>query len=316
MAIDYRPFEADYGFLSPGFSVDAEGNLVAKSISLENEEQLASFVVTNTGQSFVINGENSNPTIEVEKGSTFVFTLALDADADWNIYNADGTYFDEGISFEDVAGGVFEGRAAQGKREGTFTWKIPVDAPDNLKYGNSAKTSLGDINVALPTLVGIGQFEQLTVTGVSALQRTTIGSTINSTSTTTGALTVAGGVGIVQNVNIGGSLNAGATNVSSLDTSTLNAPSLNNDINLALNAQSGNIVFNISGSAVATLTTNGIETDIVNSTIENTPIGAVTPNSGAFTSATVENKALEAQDVTNKDYVDTTITALAIALGV
>ena len=51
-------------------------------------------------------------------------------------------------------------------------------------------------------------------------------------------------------------------------------------------------------------------------TLNNTTIGATVPTTGAFTSATVTSAPTDANDVSNKNYVDSTSTVLAIALGV
>ena len=51
-------------------------------------------------------------------------------------------------------------------------------------------------------------------------------------------------------------------------------------------------------------------------TLNNTTIGATVPATAAFTSATVTTAPTDANDVSNKNYVDSTSTVLAIALGV
>ena len=45
-------------------------------------------------------------------------------------------------------------------------------------------------------------------------------------------------------------------------------------------------------------------------------IGNVTPASATFTTAIGQNRPVNQQELTNKAYVDSTATALAIALGV
>jgi hypothetical protein len=61
------------------------------------------------------------------------------------------------------------------------------------------------------------------------------------------------------------------------------------------------------GSFLALNATNGL-----NSTV----IGNVTPESATFTTAIGQNRPVTQQELTNKAYVDSTATALAIALGV
>lgn len=47
MTINYSPFDSKYGFTSPGFTVDAQGNLVASSLSTSSGSiQLADFVLS------------------------------------------------------------------------------------------------------------------------------------------------------------------------------------------------------------------------------------------------------------------------------
>ena len=51
-------------------------------------------------------------------------------------------------------------------------------------------------------------------------------------------------------------------------------------------------------------------------TLNNTVIGNVTPTTASFTSATASATPVTGTEVTNKNYVDMTASALAIALGV
>jgi hypothetical protein len=68
-------------------------------------------------------------------------------------------------------------------------------------------------------------------------------------------------------------------------------------------------------SVITTLNAVGLTTTIINSIINNTTIGETTPSSGTFTSAKVIDAPKNSTDVPNKIYVDNTIAALSIALG-
>ena len=122
----------------------------------------------------------------------------------------------------------------------------------------------------------------------------------NSTSTTTGALKVTGGVGIGLNAYIGGTLN-----VASMITAT------------------GGVTGDLSGSVYSdssTLLVDSVAGQVVgpikNSTIDNTTIGTTTPSTAAFTTATLSGAVIGTTAVPNKKYVDETSTAFAIAFGI
>jgi len=91
MAVTYNPFESDYGFKSPGFTVDTEGNVTLKSITyLVEEEEVVSdrFYMSQIGDdqasSFAQDGVFSpntqilapNPTIALTRGVSYSFALA------------------------------------------------------------------------------------------------------------------------------------------------------------------------------------------------------------------------------------------------
>lgn len=315
MAITYNPFISEYGFKSTGFSVDNEGNLVAKSLSLLTDADSSNFVVSNIGTQFTIN-EDINPDITIERGSTFTFSLQLTAELDFNIFSANGVYFNQGLTFEDNFGVFLEERDAQGQRVGTLTFQVPVDTPDTLYYADSTFTYVGTINVEFPTVVGIGQFEQLNVTGSSSLQRTVINETTNSTDSNTGSLIIKGGVGIKKDLNIAGSI-TGSKYIQSV---SLVSQSLETDIidsltDLTINA-GDSMDIRIASTNIATIDSEGLSTSIVNSSINSTVIGDETPSSATFSTAKVNSAPNNIKDITNKEYVDEQATILAIALGV
>jgi len=68
----------------------------------------------------------------------------------------------------------------------------------------------------------------------------------------------------------------------------------------------------------STTAQNGAFLDLksTSGTLNNTVIGDVTPTAGNFTVATMTATPVGPKQITNKKYVDTTASALAIALGV
>ena len=177
------------------------------------------------------------------------------------------------------------GDSAQGKNTGRLTWTIPLSAPDTLYYGNVDGTIYGVINV----LDQARNFSTVSITDIT-----------QSTSTTTGALKVSGGLGVVGNTNIGGTMS-----VASMISAT------------------GGIAGDLNGSVYSdnsTLLVDSVNGRIVgpinNSTIDNTTIGATTPATAAFTTASVSGAVTGLTAVPNKRYVDETSTAFAIAFGI
>jgi hypothetical protein len=286
------PFESIYGFKGPGFSVDAQGNIIANSIitsSTPDAGSDASFVdfkVTEQGTDFLFNGiEETNPTITIARQTVYTFEIDVPNNR-FAIYNSDqSSFFSSGLTHSDGT----EGDNAQIKTEGTLRFAVPISAPDTLYYGDVGKTTFGVINV----VDAAGQFGNVSVTANTA-----------STSTSTGALTVDGGVGILGDLFIGGSLNVAGTGITELISTT----------NLSLGA-ANKVIFKIDGSNIGSVSSTGLSIPITNSEINNTTIGNVTPSTAAFTSATVNTDPETSLGVTNKGYVDSTATALAIAFG-
>lgn len=291
-------FKSEFGFESPGFSVDSIGNIVARSISLDISDPVvtdpdlpADFSVTEVGGNFRISGElTNNPTITVFRTRAITFDLTLST-LTFNIFQSNLTsLYNEGLTHSSGDVGV----DAQGKNSGRLAWTVPLSAPDTLYYSNASGTVYGTISVQ---------------NAPSAFSEVDITSTTPSTGVTTGALRVAGGVGIQGDLFLGGELNIQG----------LGIPKLTAETNLELDA--GNkIIFKINNAPLGSVNSDGFSIPINSSSIEastinNTPIGATTPSTAAFTSATVSAAITTANSVTNKAYVDTTATALAIAFG-
>lgn len=287
-----NPFESLYGFKGPGFTVDAEGNIIANSIitsdspSSSTPLDFVDFTVTEVEDDFLIdNYEGTNPTITIARQTVYSFSLDVPENR-FAIYDSDqSAYFSTGLTHSDGS----SGDSAQAKTEGTLRFAVPISAPNVLYYGDISKTTFGIINV----IDRAGQFGNLSVTANT-----------QSTSATTGSLTVTGGAGITGDLFIGGSLNIAGTGVSDLTSTT----------NLSLGA-ANKVIFKIDGTKIGEVNSSGLSTSIIDSEINNTTIGNSIPSSAAFTSATVNDNPETQLGVTNKGYVDSTATALAIAFG-
>lgn len=292
-------FDSEYGFTSPGFTVDREGNLTATSFNIVQSDAVSGvfdFIITDDQANFFIENQiGNNPAITLARGRTYTFRLDLTAFA-FFIKRADGiTNQNTGLNHSSGDAGA----DAQGKSDGVLSFTVPLTAEDTLFYTNEQSSVSGTISVVDP----IGLFSTVEITENTA-----------STSASTGSLIVAGGVGILQDLYIGGSLNVAGVGIPKLESST----------NLELSA--GNkIILQIEDTKIGEITAQGLELPINNSSINNssitsssinsTSIGNVTPSSAVFTTARVSSPPLEQNDVTTKSYVDTNITALAIALG-
>ena len=289
MAVINAPFESQYGFKGPGFSVDELGNITATSIitnSAPVDNEIVDYTISENANAFSFSGlSGDNPTLTLARSKSYKFKLVLPI-LGFKIYQADQTsLYNIGIAHSDGSTGA----SAQNKTDGTFSFSISNDAPDLLYYGDSVGTVFGVINIVDP----IGVFSTID-----------INSTISSTSSLTGALTVAGGVGIEGDLYVGGSLNIDGIGITSISSPT----------NLQLEA-SNKIVIKVDGLSLGTVDTTGLTIPIVDSTINNTIIGASVPSTATFTSAAVTNLPTVDSSVTNKQYVDSTALSLAIAFG-
>jgi len=296
MAVINSPFESKYGFKGPGFTVDEEGNIIANSIITattpgdDNDVTIVDFTVTvdtQTNSFSIAEAAGTNPSISVARQS--VYTFALDVPV-LNFFIVSGNQIDSdlyntGISHSDGS----TGSDAQGKNDGTLRFSIPLNAPDTLYYTDTNRTNFGVINVVDP----IGRFGTISVTDV-----------LNSTSPTTGSVTLAGGLGIEKDLYIGGSLNVGGTGITSLASSN----------NLELEAVN-EISLRIEGQEISKIGSTGLSGTIIDSTINNSTIGAITPAAASFSTAKVTATPTADEDITNKQYTDSTALALSIAFG-
>jgi hypothetical protein len=319
MPVSYDAFESKYGFRSPNFTVDAEGNIVASSITLGTGggEGVVDFTVSEGIDNTYRFGEVAGPNPTLTLSRTRRYLIHLDVPVlKFYIYESDlETLYNDGLAHST------EGTAeeAQGQTGGVLGFTVPIDAPDLLYYGNQIGTIYGIINIVDPA----GKFGTVEITTAD-----------ESTSTTTGALTVAGGVGIEKNLNVGGTVTATGLNFNGIG-----VPALSSSTNLELDA-ANRIIFKIGDFPIGFIdedalnitiqNSNIASSNITSSTINSSSIGLTTPAAAAFTNLTANSSILNTvamttatitgtpttnTSVVNKVYVDTTTTALAIAFG-
>lgn len=303
MTIIRKPFTSQYGFGSPGFEVDAQGNIIATSIvaagAVGGSGASDYAVVDESGYFIINNGIEQTPEILLTRNTRYTFTLNL-SEYTFSIYsNLIGTLYLENLTHTSVDGALTLGVAAQGKATGSLLLTVPASAPNILYYGDLAQGIIGTIIIDDAT----GLFGRLTVS-----------SQTQSTSPDTGALKVLGGAGIQKNLFVGGYITADG-----IDIDGVGVANITSTTNLELDAANKIIIKN-NNLFLGEINSTGLSIPINNSsisvsTINSTSIGEVTPSTAAFTSATVSQTPTATTGVANKYYVDKTATALAIAFG-
>jgi len=289
------PFESDYGFKSPSFSVDALGNIIANAITTteaigtggDTTATVTSYVVTENeaNTAFEFSGvAGGNPTIELERGKTYTFDLDLE-DLAFSVFLADGVTSFPNITDSDGNTGI----SANGRSTGVVQLSITSDTADTLIYKDA------DNNVS-------GQFSIIDPTG--AFGSIAISNTTQSTGIGTGALRVSGGAAIAKDLYLGGNLVMEGIGDIKFDSRT----------NLTLGAQN-KIVVVINGTKSGEIDSNGSSVPVNATTINDTVIGDTTPSTATFTTADVTTTPTTVNNVTNKSYVDQQDIALSIALG-
>jgi len=147
MAVINKTLRSDFGFESPGFTVDTEGNVIVKSITLATSGGgggATDFTITESGGAFIISGlTGNNPALTLTKGQAYSFTLSL-VTLKWNIRNSTRTAnYNTGISHSDGTTGA----TAQGKNSGVFTFNISTTAPDTLSFCDADGVPFGVITL-------------------------------------------------------------------------------------------------------------------------------------------------------------------------
>ena len=106
------PFRSDYGFKSPSFTVDANGNITATTLTLSvNSEEAgvaADFDFIESAGNFRFDGQTENqPTITVFRNQTFTIDLAFTT-LTFNIFSDTGktTLYSNGLRHSDSTVGA------------------------------------------------------------------------------------------------------------------------------------------------------------------------------------------------------------------
>jgi len=288
-----QAYSSQFGFVSPGFSVDKNGNIVANTITTNTEENTAEqevydFTVSDNGANFLFENQTQGitPELNLDKGKEYSFKLQLE-NFTWNLLEQDQeTLYALGITH---SLGV-EGAAALNQSEGIFRLTIPIDYDqDQIFYSNFEQDVLGTINVLDP----VGVFSTIEVTDGT-----------EASDFDTASVLVAGGVAISKNLLVDSVL---------VDSQLLTDNITSNSV-LDIDAQN-KITLSIDGQSIGKIQTTGLEIPIVNSTINSTEIGQSVPDVAAFTSATVNEILNNENSITNKKYVDTRDIAFSIAFG-
>lgn len=343
MTVVKSAFEAQYGFKSPGFAVDDQGNVTLKSITYtvtEEEVDLAGdFLVRQAGNAFTVDGYyqagsdvnlQPNPALEVIRGSTYVFNLKLRelnqagqllGNFSFNIFtfaNGIWTEYSSGITHTSVDGLTTKtGQEAQGQFEGKVTFAVPDNAPSALAFGNSDQIPLCTITAIDPTVTGIGTFSRITSVG----NVTAVGENAIITLSPTGS----SGTVNIQPSNGGtlSNLDVNANLLTALDAVTLSPA--NAAVTIAPSGSGGTIIVNpgttglIDNVDIGTINPGTVATDNLVSTggtINNTVIGNTRPADATFNTASVVAAPASTFNITNKRYVDNRAVAMAVAFGV
>ena len=218
-------------------------------------------------------------------------------------------------AYEDVpVSTTLTGESAQNKTAGTFTWEIPVDAPDFLFYGNGSKTQFGSVAVVQPSIIGAGVFSSILDTGDLLAEGQDAQIRLSPTGTGTVIINPAT-TGTINNVNVN-TLNLTTSGSVQLTPNADITISPQSDGVLTVRPISAGFMDNIDIGSVIPKSGTFSNLNSSQGTLNSTTIGLTTAAQAAFTEATVENDPAGANDVTKKRYVDSTATVLAIALGV
>lgn len=312
MTINYSPFDSKYGFTSPGFTVDAQGNLVASSLSTSSGSiQLADFVLSGSVLSTV-----GTTTVVVESTEDIVVGATVSGSS---------------IPVEIAA------KVAEVINETTFTVSPPIyvveDTP--LTLSTSIYNELTE------------QFDIVTFTVVATVDGVSTNPiTIASPNVTfSGAVIVdhtlvADDIQSLGLTNPNGALNLTATSANINLTTTTRVSVTNSPLRLAIFATNsrdelisaeGDLVYNENTKTIDYYngTWNSIK-QTGNITFDGTTISAgagedisiipqddllgVSPNV-VVNDLVVNNQPTLSTHATRKDYVDTRISAFAIAFG-
>lgn len=345
MAVTYNPFESDFGFKSPGFTVDENGNVTVTSLSYVEAEQVnieGRFYFNEQGigqqSTYTLDGTlidgteqlQENPPISLVRGTSYSFNLNSFTFLTWNIWAEDETglstvlindtpvvLYTDGISYKvsDDADTTLTGQDALGKTVGVFFFEVPALAPTQLWYGTGDGSVFGSITTADPTITGVGSFSSLNVIGDATLRGQDAEIVLSPTGEYSTVVINPAGTGTISNMHVS------ALTLSASDTTTINPDNRNVTIaptgtgKIIVSSATTGTLDNVEigqttpadGSFLALNAENGLNSTVIGNTVA---------EAATFTQATGRNAPVTSQHLTNKQYVDSTATALAIALGV
>lgn len=327
MTVNYIPFDSSFGFSSPGFHVDQNGNVTVKSISITSAVTPvtgADFTVREVSGQFVFDDlVGDNPNISFTKGTIYKIDLYLTS-LTFNIRDA-GSFFNTGLSHTATDGTVSNGVAAQGKQTGRITFGVPDTAPSTLTYEGALGVPNGTIAVNDVLTTGVGSFTRLIVTGNVTQNGTDAVISLAPTGTGTVTINPAGG-GAIDNMVIGANTPLAGTftdivgeSLNITDVININPTTPGNIDNMAIGANTPSTgVFTSVVSSGVVSATNYITTGTGVPTIDSASSIILNPT----TYVGVNNKqiknlapATEPTDAVTKGYTDAKISAFAIAFG-
>ena len=295
-----HPFQSDFGFKSPNFTIDNNGNIVANSISFRKltPDTIDYALTDNDNGAIQITGLTGiYPSISLDKERSYNISLSLDS-ARFYIYEQDQTtLYNKSIVHSDGS----SGDSSHGKNLGTITITIPESYDKTiLYYTDQTKSQFGSINIKDP----VGKFRNITITD-----------TDEATSADTGVLQIAGGAGIKGNIFVEKDLHFSATQEQKITAG--NDLTINSNTKLQFKINNTNIgTITSSGSTVPIINTSAENLTINGSSIDNTMIGSTTASTAKFSSADVVTTGSNLTSVPNKSYVDNTALSLAITFGI
>ena len=342
MTVIKSPFEAQHGYKSPGFTVDELGNVTVRTLTYtvtEEVEVTGDFIMRQAGtgvwanftiDDYFVEGTNtleSNPGIALTRGNAYTFTLLLreggTGEITLNILqddvaNTGGSKepYNEGLKHTALSGIETLSGDAQGQYEGKTLFTVPANAPSILYYADSDGNPIGTIVVSDPTITGIGSFSSILTTGDITAQ--------GENATITLAPTGSSGTVIINPANGGtlSNMDVNANGLTSSDNVTLAGANSKITINptglgtVAIYPNTAGTIDNVAIGSTKAMNGSFLSLSSTAGTLNNTVIGNVTPTTASFTSATASATPVTGTEVTNKNYVDMTASALAIALGV
>ena len=166
MAVVLKQFEAEYGFKSPGFTVDNAGNVVVRTITntytppapavvpdFNVEETAGAFSWKKDGTAVA----GTNPTITVERGKTYSINLNLSSLA-FNIFKADtnnsavpGELYSTGLSHTNIVTGA---TLVSGSKNFSQTWQQQTSGANRtVEYFTPDTTGTSYANKKLPVVI-------------------------------------------------------------------------------------------------------------------------------------------------------------------